>query len=106
MSERWVALIKADGREVWLGTIATRTLTQALTRTRTRALILALTLALTLTPTPSLVGQAIRGAMQRLRPGAARPGAARPGAAASNDTLVEEVRREMQGRCRGDTGEI
>ena len=59
---------------------------------RTLTLTLALTLALTLTPTPSLVGQAIRGAMQRLTPGAARPGAARPGAAASNDTLVEEVR--------------
>ena len=93
-------------RTLTLTLTLTLALTLTLTRTRTRTLILALTLALTLTPTPSLVGQAIRGAMQRLRPGAARPGAARPGAAASNDTLVEEVRREMQGRCRGDTGEI
>ena len=54
MSERWVALIKTDGREVWLGTIATRTLTQALTRTRTRTLILNLPLPLALTLTLAL----------------------------------------------------
>ena len=76
----------------------TLALTLALTLTLTRTLTRTLTLSLnpnpnpSPSPTPNLVGQAIRGAMQRLTPGAARPGAARAGAAASNDTLIEEVR--------------